>query len=128
MSKKILIIDDDADYSEAIATLLETKGYEVDSASDGTEGFKKAKSGLPNLILLDVMMTHKSEGFDVARSLKNEPTTQHIPVVIISGIRREMNLPFGFEPDKDWLPVKAVLEKPIKPEVLLKAVEENISL
>jgi len=127
MSKKILIIDDDADYSEAIKMLLDAKGYEVDSAPDGTDGFKKAKNWLPNLILLDVMMTHKSEGFDVARSLKGDAATCNIPVIIISGIRREMNLPFGFEPDNDWLPVKAVLEKPIKPEALLKAVEENIS-
>jgi CheY-like chemotaxis protein len=128
MSKKILIIDDDVDYSEAITTLLEAKGYEVGSAPNGTEGFKKAKSEVPNLILLDVMMTHKSEGFDVARCLKGDAVTKDIPVIIISGIRREMNLPFAFEPDSDWLPVKVVLEKPIKPEVLLKAVEENIGL
>jgi hypothetical protein len=37
-----------------------------------------------------------------------------------------MNLPFGFEPDEIWLPVKNVLEKPVKPETLLKAVEEVI--
>jgi len=37
-----------------------------------------------------------------------------------------MNLPFGFEPDETWLPVKQVLEKPVKPEVLLKAVSEHI--
>lgn len=41
-------------------------------------------------------------------------------------MRKDMNLPFGFEPDSEWLPVKAVLEKPVKPDVLLKAVEENI--
>ena len=80
----------------------------------------------PNLIILDVMMTHKSEGFDVARMLAGDEKTKVIPVLLVSGIRKEMNLPFGFEPDNQWLPVKAVLEKPVKPDVLLKTIEENI--
>jgi CheY-like chemotaxis protein len=126
MSKKILIIDDDADFVEAMSTLLTAKSYAVISAPDGQEGFKKAKQEMPDLILLDVMMTHKSEGFDAARSLQGDEGTKGIPIVMITGIRKEMNLPFGFEPDADWLPVKALLEKPVKPEALLKAVEENI--
>jgi CheY-like chemotaxis protein len=126
MGKKVLIIDDDADFSEAVSTLLEAKGYEVAAAPNGQEGVKKAKSNVPDLIILDVMMTHKSEGFDVARTLASDDSTRGIPVLLVSGIRKEMNLPFGFEPDKDWLPVKAVLEKPVKPDVLLKTVEEHI--
>jgi DNA-binding response OmpR family regulator len=126
MAKKILVIDDDADFKEAIETLLEAKGYEVMTASDGKEGFKKAKEASPQLILLDVMMTHKTEGFDIALNLKNEASTKAIPVIMVTGIRREMSLPFGFEPDENWLPVKQVLEKPVKPEVLLKAVQEHI--
>ena len=111
---------------EAITTLLEAKGYEVVSAPEGKTGFSQAKKQLPGLIILDVMMATKSEGFDVARQLKDEKITKDIPVVMITGVRRDMNLPFGFEPDENWLPVKAVLEKPIKPDLLLKTVEENI--
>jgi two-component system alkaline phosphatase synthesis response regulator PhoP len=126
MGNKILTIDDDPSFVEAITTLLEAKDYQVVSADNGEDGFKMAKSENPDLILLDVMMTHKTEGFDIARNLKADKDTKEIPVVMITGIRREMNLPFGFEPDEDWLPVKVLLEKPIKPEVLLKTVEENI--
>jgi CheY-like chemotaxis protein len=126
MPNKVLIVDDDNDFVEAIFNLLEAKGYEVISASNGKDGFLEAKKHLPALILLDVMMTTKSEGFDVAKQLKNENLTKDIPIVLITGIRRDMGLPFNFEPDEDWLPVKAVLEKPIKPGVLLKTVEENI--
>jgi len=71
-------------------------------------------------------MTTESEGFDVARAMHKEESLKTTPVIIISGIRKEMNLPFGFEPDEDWLPVKAVLEKPIKPDLLLSTIEENI--
>jgi two-component system, OmpR family, alkaline phosphatase synthesis response regulator PhoP len=126
MGNKILTIDDDPSFVEAITTLLEAKDYQVISADNGEDGFKTAKSENPDLILLDVMMTHKTEGFDIARNLKSDKDTKDIPIVMITGIRREMNLPFGFEPDEDWLPVKVLLEKPIKPEVLLKTVEENI--
>lgn len=126
MAKKVLIVDDDVDLVEAVSILLETKGYVVISANSGEEGFKMAKAQSPDLMLLDVMMTHKSEGFDIARNLKNDKITKDIPVVMVTGIKKEMNLPFGFEPDDEWLPVKAVLEKPVKPEALLKTVEEFI--
>jgi len=75
---------------------------------------------------LDVMMTTKHEGFDTAREMHEDENIKDTPIIIMTGIRREMNLPFGFEPDETWLPVKQVLEKPVKPEVLLKAVSEHI--
>lgn len=126
MSKKILIIDDDPDFRDAMATLLEAKGYDVSMASDGKEGLSKARKVLPGLILLDVMMSGKTEGFDVAHELNREEGLKNIPVVLTTGIRKDMNLPFGFEPDSDTLPVEAVLEKPVKPEALLSAVEKYL--
>jgi CheY-like chemotaxis protein len=124
MDRKILIIEDDKEFSDAVAAMLAAKGYVTAAAFDGKEGFEKAQSEKPDLILLDVMMTRKTEGFDVARQLKSHEGTSHIPVVMVTGIRKEFNLPFGFEPDAHWLPVKTVLEKPVKPEELLKAIEE----
>jgi CheY-like chemotaxis protein len=126
MPGKILIVDDDPEIVEAMTNLLDAKGYTIVSASNGKEGVEMAIKEKPGLILLDVMMTTKSEGFDVARSLNKDAVLKNIPVVLVTGVRREMNLPFGFEPDADWLPVKAVLEKPIKPDQLLKIVADNI--
>ena len=126
MAKKVLIIDDDAEYVEAIANLLDAKGYDVTSASNGNDGVRMAKAENPDLILLDVMMTTKSEGFSVARELHEDPKLRATPVIMVTGVRKEMSLPFGFEPDGDWLPVKAVLEKPVKPDVLLKAVQDAV--
>lgn len=125
MAKKILVVDDDPDFCEATETLLSAKGYDVVCAGDGKEAFELAKKEKPDLILLDVMMP-QSDGFDIARQLKQEATTAKIPVIIITGIRKEMNLAFHFEPDEEWLPVKKVLEKPIKPKILLENVEEII--
>ena len=126
MAQKVLMIDDDPEFVEAISNLLDAKGYDVHTASDGKEGVEKVRAENPDLILLDVMMTTKSEGFDVARELHEDEKLKDIPIIMMTGIRREMNLPFGFEPDETWLPVKRVLEKPVKPEVLLAAVSENI--
>jgi two-component system alkaline phosphatase synthesis response regulator PhoP len=123
---KILVVDDDIDFLEAQKTLLQAKGYTVFGAPNGDEGYQKAKTEHPDLMLLDVMMTYDSEGFDLARKLKEDPATRQIPVIMITGIRKAKGLPFSFEPDEDWLPVKAVLEKPIKPDELLKTVEEGL--
>jgi two-component system, OmpR family, alkaline phosphatase synthesis response regulator PhoP len=126
MAKKVLMIDDDPEFVDAITNILDAKGYDVVSAGDGKDGVTKAKQEKPDIILLDVMMTTKSEGFDVARELSKDANLKGTPVVMLTGVRKEMNLPFGFEPDADWLPVAAFLEKPIKPETLLKTIEENI--
>ncbi|MBN2183074.1 MAG: response regulator [Sedimentisphaerales bacterium] len=126
MPKTILMIDDDPEFVEATTNLLDAKGYDVISAPNGKEGIEKAREHKPKLILLDVMMTTKSEGFDVAREMHKDDSLRNTPVILITGVRKEMSLPFGFEPDETWLPVKEVLEKPVKPEVLLKAVGNNI--
>jgi two-component system, OmpR family, alkaline phosphatase synthesis response regulator PhoP len=126
MAKKVLMIDDDPEFIDAITNILDAKGYDVVSASDGKDGVAKARQEKPDIILLDVMMTTKSEGFDVARELSKDANLKGTPVVMLTGVRKEMNLSFGFEPDADWLPVAAFLEKPIKPETLLKTIEENI--
>jgi len=127
MAHKVLIIDDDPEFIEATSNLLDAQGYIVVSAPNGKVGIAKAKEENPNIILLDVMMTHDTEGFEVARELYKDPKLKNIPVIIISGIRKEMDLPFGFESDDAWLPVKGVLEKPVKPEVLLKTVRQCIA-
>jgi len=126
MANKVLMIDDDPEFVDAISNLLDAKGYEVHTASNGKDGVAKAKAENPDIILLDVMMTTKHEGFDTAREMHEDETVKDTPIIIMTGIRKEMNLPFGFEPDDTWLPVKQVLEKPVKPEVLLKAVSQHI--
>jgi CheY-like chemotaxis protein len=123
---KILIVDDDVGLAESFAEILAGQGYTPIVAFSGEEGFQKAKAEKPDLVLLDVMMTKDNEGFEVAQRLKADPETQRVPVILITGIRKAKQLPFSFEPDEDWLPVKAVLEKPVAPEALLKHVAEAL--
>ena len=124
MAQKVLIIDDDHEFVEATSNLLDAQGYKVDTAPNGKLGVAKAKENKPDIILLDVMMSISTEGFEVARELNKDKILQGVPVILITGVRREMSLPFGFEPDEAWLPVKGILEKPVKPNVLLKTVAQ----
>ncbi|MDP8259904.1 MAG: NAD(P)H-dependent oxidoreductase subunit E [Candidatus Gygaella obscura] len=126
MKNKVLIIDDDFDFVEAVKTLLEANGYEVSLAYDGHDGFQKIKNESPELIILDMMMTYKTEGVDIAKTISQDAATKDIPVLLITGAKKDMNFPFDLEPDENNLPVKAVLEKPIQPEVLLKMVTTYI--
>ena len=126
-AKKILLIDDDVDFVAANRLLLESKGYTVFNAYEGESGIALAKEECPDLILLDVMMTHDTEGFDVSRRLKDIPQLKNTAVILLTGIKRALNLPFAFEPDSGWLPVKAILEKPIPPDQLLKEVEAALA-
>lgn len=122
--KKILMIDDDPDFIYIHKVYLEKRGYEVLTAYNGEEGIKIAKEVKPNVIVLDVMMTKMTEGFDVSRKLKSNDELREIPVIMLTGIRKKEKLPWTFEPDEGWLPISKFLEKPILPEKLFAEIEQ----
>jgi CheY-like chemotaxis protein len=124
---KVLVVDDDRDLVESTKAILESAGHEVGCAYSGEEGFRHARSWKPDVMVLDVMMTHDTEGFETVKRLRNDDETRDLPIIMLTGIRRAKRLPFRFEPDPDWLPVVAVLEKPVKPELLLKHVGEVVA-
>ena len=120
MKNKILIIDDDSDFVEAISLILSANGYEPIKALSGEEGFNKAKHESPDLILLDMMMAYKDEGAEIARSLSQDISLKNIPVILVTGMRKDEYL--DSKPKMGELPVKAVIDKPVDPEVLLKNI------
>jgi NADH-quinone oxidoreductase subunit E len=128
MSARILIIDDDQDFAEATKMLLEANGYKVSTAATGQEGFAKVKHESPDMVLLDMMMSYKTEGADIAQAIASDAASRQIPIVMITGAHKEMDFPFELRPHDKSLPVKSVLEKPVKPEYLLKIVEKCIQV
>lgn len=82
---RILVVDDDKIIVEILKQSLTLAGYDVDSANDGEEGLKLARELEPDLILLDVMMP-RLDGYSVCQSLKQDPKTQFIPVVILTAL------------------------------------------
>jgi diguanylate cyclase (GGDEF)-like protein/PAS domain S-box-containing protein len=82
---RILIIDDIPANVGVIVDILETEGYRVLVATDGTEGVRRAETERPDLILLDVMMPGV-DGFAVCRRLKSSAQTNHIPVIFMTAL------------------------------------------
>lgn len=123
---RILIVDDDRDFVEASRDLLEAEGYATLTAGDGAAGYALALREKPDLMLLDVMMASNDEGVEICRKIGETPALRGMPVILVTGARRALNLPFRFEPDPACLPAAAVLEKPVLPEALLAAVRAQL--
>jgi CheY-like chemotaxis protein len=120
-TKTVLIIDDDRDYISAIQALLEASGYKVHSANNGRDGLELAKTAPPDLILLDVMMTERTEGFFVLQEMRRISALRETPVIVASSIYSDEPT-FRVDPDAGWLPANLFLAKPIDPERLLTEV------
>jgi two-component system, OmpR family, alkaline phosphatase synthesis response regulator PhoP len=86
----ILVVDDDPEIVTLISTRLGKRGYKVTTASDGAKAIELAKSEKPDLVLLDVMMPGKS-GWEVARTLKQDPATQDVKIVMVTAIGEKTN-------------------------------------
>jgi len=107
MSKKVLIIDDDIDFLTAYGSLFRSRGCDVHTAINTTEGRSEIDSFEPDLIILDVMMERADEGFEFAQQLLDEKI--RIPVIITSSIARAGQELF----DIDIPNVRAVMQKPV---------------
>ena len=115
----ILVVDDDPVFVMSVVSVLGTR-YEVRSAANGTEALAAVEDDPPDLVILDVMMDHMSEGFDVARVLRSNDATALIPIIILTGVDRVYNL--RMEVDESWVPADQYFEKPISSEALLREV------
>lgn len=124
---KILIIDDDPDIVESLRIVLESRGHEVKDAASGREGIEKARGERPDLIILDIMMSKITEGFEVARELKRDRVCKDIPILMLTSLKEKTGFDFSHQAgDEEWLPVDDYVHKPISPDELLKKVDKLI--
>jgi two-component system, OmpR family, response regulator SaeR len=121
----ILLVDDDQDLIDLNKTALAKHGHKITSAFSAEEARKTAKDNPPDLAVLDVMMEDKTAGFELARHLHEQ--SPNLPMIMLTGIRKEMNLNYSFAPDETWLPVTKFLEKPVNPRVLADEVEKLLT-
>jgi len=82
-NKAILIIDDDDDLRELLSSLLASEGYQTLQAASGAKGIETAQCSKPDLVLLDIMMP-EMDGYEVCERLKADPSTRHIPIVMVT--------------------------------------------
>jgi len=81
---KVLLVDDDANLVRSAGMYLRDAGYQVLEANSGEEGFKLAKTGLPDIIILDIEMAPGIDGPEVLGLLRQYPATEKIPVVFLT--------------------------------------------
>lgn len=121
--KRLMIIDDDPDFVAAIRATLDEAGYETEVAHNPRDGFAALKARPHDLLLLDLMMGRGAEGVMVARKVRKDPALQHLPILILTGIRQQIAYLFpGQGVDRDFVSLSELLEKPVKPELLLERV------
>ena len=87
--KKVLIVEDDQSLALAYQKKFSQRGYEVVCADDGQTGLTKATESKPNMIILDIMLPGKLNGFDVLRQLKLSASTKGIPVIVMTNLMEE---------------------------------------
>ena len=118
--KKILIIEDTELMVRLITNILEERGYEVMSASDGMEGIRKVAEEKPDLVILDVIMPHMS-GFEVCKILREEESNNLIPIIMLSSQDNEDDKLMGLELGAD-----DYITKPFNPRELVNKVNNTL--
>lgn len=122
---RVLIVDDDRDFSESIAAYLRTHGFEVDQAYDGAHGLKTARLQRPDLILMDIMMGERTEGFFTVQQIRRDPQLGATPIFVVTSLYRD--LPgFRVEPDPGWLAHDEFMPKPVDLDRLLDRIEARL--
>ncbi len=118
----ILCIEDDADHRLMVHTILTGMGFATAQARNGGDGIALAKSIRPDLILLDLYMP-KMDGFGVMKSLKEDPLTRGIPIIIVSawlgGDHRQRALEAG---------AIDIVGKPYDPEALAHLIQKQMGI
>src|SRR5258708_37891241 len=115
--KKILVVEDDRDISELITYNLEREGYEIACLYDGSQAVDFVHKRKPELIILDLMLP-EVDGIEICRNLKNDPSTKHIPIVMLTAKSEEADVVVGLQMGADdYIP------KPFSPKVLAARVK-----
>jgi two-component system, OmpR family, response regulator ChvI len=122
---QILLVDDDQDLIEMNRTVFTQRGHTVTVAYSAAEAKKIVQSNPPEMAVLDVMMEDNTVGFELARHLHELYPT--MPMIMLTGISKEMRLGYTFQPDETWLPVSKFMEKPVNPRVLADEADKLLA-
>jgi two-component system phosphate regulon response regulator PhoB len=113
----ILVVDDEEDIIELVSYNLVKAGYRVTSVGSGEDAIKAARSKAPDLVLLDLMLPGV-DGLEVCNTLKRDPRTANIPVIMLTARGEETEVVTGLELGAD-----DYITKPFSPRVLLARIK-----
>lgn len=121
--KKVLLVDDDPDFVEAVQTIVEKAGYQVAVAYDGQEGLEEVAKNRPDIIILDVMMP-VMDGHAACAKLKADPATAGIPVILLTAVADRVTTSTYTHRDMLESEAEDYIPKPVEPEVLLSRIKD----
>jgi len=123
---RIVLVDDDTDFTDATSTVLRAAGHDVEALGDTDGVVDHLKRERPDLLILDVMFPeHSSAGFDLAREVRKDDQLSRLPILMLTAVNTRF--PLGFGPDdidETWLPVQDFVEKPVDFDVLLARIDK----
>ena len=117
---KVLIVDDSPSQLVGMKRTVEKLGHQVVTAEDGAAGVEVARRELPDLILMDVVMPNLN-GFQATRTISRDPTTSHIPVILVTTKDQETDRVWGMRQG-----AKAYVTKPIEDAELTRVINEYL--
>lgn len=117
---RILVADDHPAILRLIERVLQMDGHDVRTAADGKQALERVGEGLPELILLDVTMPEKN-GLEVLQTLKSNPATRPIPVILMTAMNWESELAAGLEVGADGF-----VAKPFSPAEIVSIARRSL--
>lgn len=121
---KVLVVDDDPDFCEITRLILSSKGYEVETASDGDMALRLMREERPAVVVLDVMMAGVLDGVSVAHTMADEPELCDVPIVMVSSIASSQSA--DMFPTDTYIPIDAWISKPVQPDELIETVSRLV--
>jgi len=121
MAEKVLIVDDDLETLRLVGRMLQKQGYQILAADNGKQAIEIARTEIPDLVILDVMMPD-IDGYEVTRQLRNEPVTSLIPLLMFTAKSQVNDKVAGYEAGVD-----DYLTKPIHPAELVAHVKSLLA-
>jgi DNA-binding response OmpR family regulator len=118
----VLVVDDDPVILKLLEVNFEMEGFEVVRASDGAMGLERAREVLPDIVILDVMMPRMT-GYEVAKALREDDLTAHIPIIFVTARAQSSDVERGIE-----LGVDDYVTKPFDPLDLIARVNALLAL
>ena len=116
-AETVMVVEDDANLAELVATELEIDGFHVETAQDGQVALDKMKRHPPDVIVLDLRLPG-IDGLQVVRSCRENPETQRVPIIVTSGSHDAL-----CERDLESL---VYLQKPYSMDILIALVEDAV--
>lgn len=125
--KRVLIVDDEPDFSMIVQTYLEKEGFETELAYNGLEGYEKVKANPPDAIVLDVMMP-EMDGYQLCAKLKKEPAYAEIPIVLLTAVADHVTSTRYSHYDGMSMEADDYLPKPASAEDITASVKRLLGL